>query len=578
MRAKSDARHLGLVALLSGCTAITDIDTTVLTGGAASNQEAVLPEPSFACCEAADEDAFSLNDEINLSEPFVDAGFVELKPVNYTLFHGLNGRWEKRQSDAAKLFYSLVPADRDPKHAPLFLFFNGGPASATMHSLRAHGTGPMQVNLETGEVERNPHSWSQLGNLLYVDARQVGFSYSEVPATFTDSSFNPFVDAADFARVLLAVYATHPALADNPVVVVAESYGGLRAQHLLNLLRNPFDLTSGVDGKYIDHDLAVEVGEHQRTTNIRRQSAGLSAWNAGEQFGWQILIEPSLVLSMPYRRLELEHLGPEVEPNASSLYANKTRLRELGIAWPGLGGAFQANLTLAQEADQTTKTLAALLSPSGFEHLIGVRPESIAGMGADARNGAARHSDCGCSYREGAAETCGRPQPAWTDTLGDLGPCDNYFTLHSSDAGRRIEALAIANRWLPGALFLKNLRGVHTFITRALLDATIVSDAIPPILGHFIPSRDERNPYAVSGSSVALAAVELDLSTEQGLARPGHIDVTYLPESKGASAPTRRIRFPTYENAGHTVAASSPRELFDDVRAFLCTSAAPSSQ
>lgn len=149
---------------LGGCTAITDIDPDALT------------PPSFAFCKGVETAEGSAIDKTDMTEPGVDAGFVDIAPVEYSLLYAPSQQWEKRKSDAAKLFYSFVPADKDPKHTPLFLFFNGGPGAATTSSLRARGTGPVQINELTGEIENNPHSWSRLGNLLYVDARHAGFS------------------------------------------------------------------------------------------------------------------------------------------------------------------------------------------------------------------------------------------------------------------------------------------------------------------------------------------------------------------------------------------------------------------
>lgn len=166
------------------------------------------------------------------------------------------------------------------------------------------------------------------------------------------------------------------------------------------------------------------------------------------------------------------------------------------------------------------------------------------------------------------------PGEAWVASLGELSNCDAYFVAIAESASV-IGSLSRLNGWQSGALFLKNLRGVHSFITRALLDTAVVSDAIPWHLQAYGPWLHPENPYTIGGEGGLLASVNVEYSAGKGVARPGHIDVTYLPESQQPSGLARRIRFPTYENAGHMVASASPKELFEDVREFLCAPETP---
>jgi hypothetical protein len=119
----------------------------------------------------------------------------------------------------------------------------------------------------------NPHSWTQLGNLLYIDARQAGFSYNIMSDArslnnesvrfqeFNSQNFNPFFDGADFIRVLLRFLARHPELQSNPVVIVGESYGGMRAICMLHLLLNYTDYAGG-QAMYQDRALVAEIQAH----------------------------------------------------------------------------------------------------------------------------------------------------------------------------------------------------------------------------------------------------------------------------------------------------------------------------
>src|SRR5690606_21764191 len=104
------------------------------------------------------------------------AGFVELPGVDYQL--GSFGA--PQTSTDSRQFWALQPADVAPEEAPVFVFFNGGPGVSSgmllglgigRASFDPALTGPDQT------VADNPDSWTSLGNLLWIDARQTGFSY-----------------------------------------------------------------------------------------------------------------------------------------------------------------------------------------------------------------------------------------------------------------------------------------------------------------------------------------------------------------------------------------------------------------
>jgi carboxypeptidase C (cathepsin A) len=139
----------------------------------------------------------------------------------------------------ARLFYVFHPADDAPAEKPLALFFNGGPGMATSQGLLAYGTAPFTLNADDSDAGAvpapNPASWTSFANLLYVDMRASGFSYGLGGAAAAEDGggldpFSPAEDAADFVRALLSFYSGHPQLEANPVIVVGESYGGVRAQ------------------------------------------------------------------------------------------------------------------------------------------------------------------------------------------------------------------------------------------------------------------------------------------------------------------------------------------------------------
>jgi pimeloyl-ACP methyl ester carboxylesterase len=148
----------------------------------------------------------------------------------------------------ARLFYVFRKADVE--NAPLVVFFNGGPGYATSFGLLAHGTSPATVD-SSGALVANGASWTSFANLLYIDERQSGFSYGVGTAPGA-CAFDPVADAADFAQALLRFFDAHQALRHAPVVLVGESYGGMRAMYVLAQLR-----ASG-DAKQFGHVVLLE--------------------------------------------------------------------------------------------------------------------------------------------------------------------------------------------------------------------------------------------------------------------------------------------------------------------------------
>ena len=237
-------------------------------------------------------------DESALPAPTARAGFVEIEPVTYRTYFG--GSMEPRTSARTRLFYNLLPADEDAKDAPVFVVFNGGPGAATS-LLRSFGTGKRTLDSENpaaASVE-NAVSLTALGNVLYIDCRQAGYSYGltanpsserERRSISNSQSVNEAFDAADFVRVVLRVLALERALKNNPIVIVGESYGGVRASLMLYLLLNARRLSDSTFG-YYDTALGSEILAHASAVFLEPAET-LTPQQIAKQFGWQVLLEP----------------------------------------------------------------------------------------------------------------------------------------------------------------------------------------------------------------------------------------------------------------------------------------------
>jgi hypothetical protein len=461
------------------------------------------------------------------------AGFVEIEPINYTR-HTV-----QKTSSSARLFYSFRPADADPHLAPTFVFFNGGPGYGTSLGLMARGTGPMTVGMPEDEAAlvSNPWSWSQLGNLLYIDTRQAGFSYSTLPDPSNyaarlfennDTNFNDYLDAADLVRVMLRVLASTPGVQDNPIVLVGESYGGVRATMMLEFLLDHENLRTAT--WYGDATLADEIAAHYA-------AVGQNYADPRDQFPAQVLIQPFIA-------------GTQFAEQATTIClpgSKELRVAEENGLWCERLDYYRDvyNIDEAEGWSASLDVIAGehIASISSLQSLLGVEPTQIAGLGAAERTGAFRLENTG--------ETT--PQPGFEDALGVLQTWDHY---HVASNLASFNADVYDNPY-PCVYFSRVVSRVATFVTDADADFIVDTPALPATM--MACQQLLGSPFVDS--------VVASHDPEVGEARPGHWTVTFN-ENSPDGAGQRKVRWPTYA-AGHMVAVTQPQQLFEDVREFL---------
>jgi hypothetical protein len=484
-----------------------------------------------------------------------EAGFIEIEPVEFMVGEG--NKAHGRTSSPARLFYSFRPADPGVE-GPLFVLFNGGPGSST-GTLMAFGTGPVAL---TPEIIDNPGSWTTIGDLLYIDARGTGFSYNlaEDPsdlevrkAEFGINNYNSYLDAADFVRVILRFITAHPQLSTREVVIVGESYGGVRATIILALLLGFADYDEGGPGLYDDAALVDEI-----ETFLAARDPGVLAWTPAEVaqiFPRQILIQPSLgglqrtiagqLLDLPGSPIFklAEELGATFEPcseqgpdclpwqNAAQFVESTAGRSRYDLDAPS---TWLVDLFAAKKAGLSDLTkLAALL---------GLPPASVPLLPAEARGGAFRMIGVGSYPADGGT----------VSMLGALEPWDRYYIPFLAESNNAIRS-ALADHIGIGAddphfaaLFLHNLVHVDTFITAAERDIAIYAPSIP----------------------LALATHGDIVDSVQSLADEFHVVYKGAPFPDEPAPGTRVVRFPTYD-ASHAVSLDQPTALRDDVAAWL---------
>lgn len=549
-----------------------------------------------------------------------EAGFYEIEPISFDLRHP--GGVLDFISSRIRLSYSFHPAVRAPTTKPLFVFFNGGPGCSTCEGLLSLNTAPMTLDQErTGSrfIKKNPFSWNELGNLLYVDAPNTGFSYNLMrnvsspkrrAAEFDAQNFNPFIDAAQFARFLLRFLTAHPDLAANPVILVGESYGGVRSAVLLNLL---LFYGSYRDGRKTYHDptLADEIELYLAHVFPEESQRPIPPATIVRQFGRQILIQPLLaggyqtsIAGELYERpgSPIDRIAAETgreyircaqtfttnQNDACEPYENALRfVRKTGRDVYHYAKPSRWLDSLETFAAQGLQRIGILSRAFGWSAL------AMPDLRPDARHQAYRYikaplDDLDSLYasatfqrlpidqqlrvedavdRLHAPDVAGQPESSFlntplsgllgplSDALGALKPWDDYL-IGCNDAvtkayyeNRAVTAgldITPTSR-LYGELFLQDLAFVETFITQAAMDLVVYAPALPLSL----------NKYSDIVDDVRVQDNQVIVTYKKGV----------VPEI--STVRQRTIHFPPYWQAGHAVPASQPRKMREDVRDWL---------
>jgi len=523
--------------------------------------------------EESDDSNEEIPDDIIYETPVFISGFIEIEPNSYT-FNNKN-----YSSGGSRIWYSFQPADENPEDKPLFVFFNGGPGSSSA-ILFAYNTSKMtgdQAFSEEGVIE-NPYSWTTMGNLLYIDARQTGFSYglTENPQNdqernngYTPAVFNVFNDAADFIRVILRVLSQNPSIKANPVILVGQSYGGTRVTAMLNILLNVRDYS---DGKrfYIDNTLFDEIDKHYR--KIYPEMSALPHKEViKKQFPHQILIQPLVAGNDQFNASGLileKSPGPmyEIEAetgikfNPCNPYSTQCRPHNNALNYVQKAGRDiykyreKYNWLFEYVATAGKKITDIEL----MEELMLNDPREISWMYAKNRRKAYRFrgfstntlyshelndSHIPQSIRTEIEYNRQYYKLMQSDSLeeifGELEVYDQYYIGLNSD----VTGLFYYFDFTPyskgnGDMFLENIKDVETFITNAEEDIVIYSPGIPPSL----------LKYDIV-ESVTENQDKFSVKFKDG------IEIEIL--------------FPYYPATSHSVSINQPQKFYEDVKNWL---------
>lgn len=351
---------------------------------------------------------------------------------------------------AARLFYAFVPAeptaadgsvgDGGAPNAPLVLLFNGGPGSPTSKGLLAYGTGPSTLADGREEPAPNPARWSRFAHLLYIDGRSTGFSYD--PGSGTGDCATPPTpegDAADHLQVLFAFLAAHPGFAAVPVVLAGESYGGARAQLMMDELANPESYASVLGRPFVDRARAAVRG--------------------GLRVRAQVLIQPHILgAAQDHKQREMVD-PPPVGKDPYDITKARGWASEVGWA-----------------AER------ALATPKGFRDLVGLPPEAVPRLAGTSRGmahraGLSRPGEAGDPPSRRALDT------ALRIALGEPSKNDAFYVDLTDTACPRDPAyLDESHPFGVGNAFLRNLTRAPLFVTDAARDTVVHTPALFEVL------------------------------------------------------------------------------------------------
>jgi len=539
-----------------------------------------------------------------------EAGFCFLEEIDF-YFH-TNSYFNRLplRSSRARIWRVFQPADRNPASKPLFVFYNGGPGGATSAGLFSANTGrnAVSVDPQTGEgsIIGNPHSWTRIGNLLHIDSRTAGFSYSlmENPqddtlrqAEWDSQNYNAFIDAADFVRVLLRFLAGHPSIQDNPVVFVVESYGGIRSLVMLHLLLYYQDYGNGT-AIYQDPALVQEIQNHYNAVFPEYAGQTVPPSVIARQFSHQVLIQPAI--TRYYQRLVaaqmLEAPGSILDELAEETGVPYIRYADQPGARPD-PSPFNIMNNVYEYLEQINRDPYFYSKPDGFFNgffdtaadllthydglcsMTGVDAAEIPELYASARQQAYKIKfledyDSLMTYSAlvGPAPKPGDVQsflfPCAEDDMipvfGDLQPWDRYFLDLNYDVSLAfalsrtvMESYDIHYQYSVrfGDMFLDTVAFVETFVTSAAYDIVVYCPSLPDALSYHT-SKVNSSTFDAVGPPQA--------------ERPGQIHLNYEPGSvPGSTVSTRTIRFPRYLNSGHAVTMTEAGEILDDVIVWL---------
>ena len=142
-------------------------------------------------------------------------------PENVTQHSGYIAVNQKNGNDG-HLFYWMFEARHDPASAPLVLWLTGGPGCSSELAV-FYEQGPYRLDADGG-ITSNPHSWTEIANILFVDQPVgTGFSFADDSTAYVKTEDGVAADMWEFLQTFMKEF---PQYAQLDFFVTGESYAG----------------------------------------------------------------------------------------------------------------------------------------------------------------------------------------------------------------------------------------------------------------------------------------------------------------------------------------------------------------
>jgi len=504
-----------------------------------------------------------------------EAGFLDIPLDNYT------AEGQQRTSPEHRIWYAFQPASTTPTIKPLAVFFNGGPGSATSSLLFSFNTATMTLdpnnpNTTATGIAVNPNNWTQFANLLYIDAPTTGFSY---PLGYHDSTGalqQPSIgidisrDAGIFLQVLARFLIRHPALLGNQVILVAESYGGVRATLMLYNLYHYLSLNV-TGSSYYDLQLYQDLISYLSLA-CPGQAPYLDLC-IPSIFHHQIMIEPGVVGSTQLYYQGVDEV-PQQQGCLSSNNAGKP-CSSNGLASdhitviPATCDIYNCDKDVGWQNGQEDIAAVRLNNVATLKTALGVDPTTILWMHSIYRQLAYGRNEGGCGNGTGSEVNAFSTQ-SMIGAFGALGSATDCYFIVLNDPVH--DGYPGASDWeqagdTVGYYFLGNIQNkVASFITVAQYDQEIWTPAIAQALYDLADPNDPNNPSSPNPNAdpdienLVSNVYYNPIYQTSVSARRGSMAITY----KSLATPVQ-VTMPTSYPSGHSVTIRDPNDLLTDV-------------
>ncbi|WFD34855.1 carboxypeptidase D [Malassezia cuniculi] len=119
-----------------------------------------------------------------------------------------------------EIYFWMFPATGDVGHDDLVIWFNGGPGCSSLSGVMVE-EGPLKIDGKTHVAQKNPYSWTNLTNMLWID-QPVGTGFSRGEA----KNMSMVEVAQEFNGFLVSLYSTFPKLRGKKLWLAGESFAG----------------------------------------------------------------------------------------------------------------------------------------------------------------------------------------------------------------------------------------------------------------------------------------------------------------------------------------------------------------